>query len=314
MRSEQVTYLDNAATSHPRPPAVYAMADAVLRAGGSPGRGGHRLALNAGRIVYQTRVAVASLIGASDASRVLFTESTTVSLNLALKGLLQPGDHVITTVAEHNALRRPLAALRDGIDVLAAPGHKGLLGPSGTGVLYVGSHVEIHPIRQGGTGVASESLTQPVLFPDGFESGTVNAPALAGLGAAVEYVLERGTAAIREHEQRLVTRLLDGLRGISGVSVYGPADAAARCGPVAFTIRGLDPADVEEQLDEQFGVIGRSGLHCNPGAHTVLGTLTMGGAMRLSPGALNSADDIDRAVAAVVALAAQAAPCKPVLM
>jgi cysteine desulfurase / selenocysteine lyase len=376
--------MDHAATSHPKPEAVYEQADAALRAGGNPGRGGHRLALAAGRRIMTAREAIAGLFGLSDAGRVLFTGSATDSLNLALKGLLQPGDHVVTSSAEHNALRRPLAALtkqgvlvtrvpvrsdgsidpaavqaavtprtrliamahgcnvtgalrpvadlgelarragalllvdaaqtagthdlnmeRLGIHLLAAPGHKGLLGPQGTGILCVAPVVDLRPVREGGTGSRSSQEEQPALFPEGFESGTLNTPGICGLHAGVNYLLEQGIDRIRRHEEQLTAHLLKGLRQIPGVSVYGPDSAADRSTPVAFTVAGLDPADVEEALDEEYGVAGRAGLHCNPGAHAAMGTLSVGGAMRLSPGYCTTAEEIEAVIAAVEKVASR---------
>lgn len=379
-------YLDNAATSHPKPEAVYRAVDEALRAGGNPGRGGHRLALAAGRRLLQAREALAQLLGASDPARIIFTTSATDALNLAVKGLLRPGDHCITTAAEHNALRRPLAALarqgvkvtwlpvspeglvdpaavqaavrpgvtrlialahgsnvtgalqpladlaevahragafflvdaaqtagcrpihvgRLGIHLLAAPGHKGLLGPQGTGLLYVDPAVPLRPVREGGTGFLAQEEEQPAIFPEGFESGTANTPGIAGLGAGAAFLLEQGVEAVARREEELTAALVEGLRAIPGVTVYGPADPARRCGVVCFNVAALDPAEVEERLDTEFGILGRSGLHCNPGAHAALGTLSRGGAMRLSPGYFTTANEIDAAVRAVAAIAAQA--------
>ncbi|MFZ5826069.1 MAG: aminotransferase class V-fold PLP-dependent enzyme [Bacillota bacterium] len=374
-------YLDHGATSHPKPESVYRAADEALRAGGNPGRGGHRLALAAGRRVMAAREAVAAFFGLADSSRVVFTASATDSLNLALKGLLRPGDHVITTRAEHNALRRPLAALerqgvavtwlpvcpegflnpldlraalrpetrligihhgsnvtgaiqpvadvaeiarrhgalllvdaaqtagshaihmeRKGIDLLAAPGHKGLLGPQGSGLLLAAPGVDLTPVREGGTGSQSAAAEQPRTFPEGFESGTLNVPAIAGLAAGLAFLTEQGPA---RGEGERTRALAEGLRAIPGVRVYGPKDPASRCAVVCFSIEGLDPGEVEERLDEEYGVLGRAGLHCNPGAHEAMGTLAVGGAMRLSPGWATTEADVEAAVRAVAALARQ---------
>ncbi len=376
--TESVIYLDNAATSHPKPPAVYEAMDLAARSGGNPGRGGHRLALAAGRRLFSAREAVARCFGLSDSSRVLFTGSATDSLNLAVKGLLRPGDHCITTTAEHNALRRPLAALeRQGVEVtwlpvsseglldpkavhqalrtntrlialahgsnvtgavqpvaelgnlaraagvfllvdaaqtagsfpldmgalgihlLAVPGHKGLLGPQGVGLLCVDPMVPLTPIREGGTGSLPLGAEQPLLFPEGFESGTLNVPGIAGLAAGVEYLLEHGLSS-REHE--LAAGLYRELKALPGVRVYGPAAPEERTAVVSFTVDGLDAAEVEERLDEEAGICGRAGLHCNPGAHAAIGTLQLGGAMRLSPGRFTTESDMEAAMRAVAAL------------
>lgn len=376
-----LVYLDHAATSHPKPGAVAEAMLGALAAGGNPGRGGHRMALAAGRLVLGARQAVAALLGA-DPARLIWTASATASLNLAIKGTLQPGDHVITTAVEHNALRRPLLAAavrgvavtwlpagadgrvdpadvrgalrpetrmvalahagnvtgalqpvadlaemcrrhgawllldaaqtagavplhmeRDGVHLLAAPGHKALLGPAGTGLLAVADGVTLRPIQEGGTGTMALAEEQPAVFPEGFESGTLNLPGLAGLGAAAGLLLAEGVARIRQREQDLAGALATGLAAIPGVTVFGPADPSRRVGVVAIRVAGLDPGELEERLDQEYGVIARAGLHCNPGSHALLGTLEEGGAVRLSVGHSTTPGDIAAAVAAVRALA-----------
>jgi len=197
----------------------------------------------------------------------------------------------------------PMDMGRMGIHMLAAPGHKGLLGPQGTGILLVDSAVSLRPIREGGTGFLASDLDQPVIFPEGFESGTLNVPGIAGLGAGIRYLQSTGLAMIHNREIRLAGVLVDGLRAIPGVTVHGPQDPTRRCAAVCFTVGGLDPGEVEERLDEEFGIIGRAGLHCNPGAHVALGTHHRGGAMRLSPGFSNTEDDVERAIETVTAVA-----------
>jgi len=373
-----VIYLDNAATSHPKPEAVYLEVDRVLReVGGSPGRSGHRLGLEANRVIYRAREAAARLIGAGDASRIIFTSSATESLNLAAWGALKEGDHVITSCLEHNSLSRPLFALKkrgvevtriscggDGlfdpddvrrairsktalialthasnvvgvvepaaeigalaremniaflldasqtagsvpidvermnIDLLAAPGHKGLYGPQGTGILYIGEGVELRPLKYGGTGGGRSSQEQPEELPDRYEAGTMNTPGIAGLGAGISFILEVGTASIRQREIELVKRLLDGLKKIGGVTIHGPMDAEKRAALVSISIKGLDPSAAACNLDGEFNVLARGGLLCAPEAHRFLG-LYPEGSLRLSPGYFNSIEDIDAAVDAV---------------
>lgn len=377
-------YLDNAATSHPKPDNVAQAMLEALGAGGNPGRGGHSFALSAGRRIFAARHAVADLFHAPDSSRVLFTSSATDSLNLALKGLLKPGDHVITTEAEHNALRRPLntlekyggvqqsklhvstegvldpaavrAAIRPntrlialahasnvsgalqpiadvaeiarragllllvdaaqtagyrpidmqalGIHLLAAPGHKGLFGPQGTGILCVAPEVDLHPIREGGTGYNSTACEQPAVFPEGFESGTLNVPGIAGLAAGIAYLTHQSLEHVLRREEALTGALLDGLRSIPGLTLYGPSKPEHRAGLVSFNLTGIDPAEVEERLDEEYAIAGRAGLHCSPGAHHAIGSLPLGGAMRLSPGWFTTEHEISEAIRAVAAIAA----------
>lgn len=364
-------YLDNAATSFPKPEAVYESVLRVMReVGASPGRGGHRRSLEAARLLFQTREAVADFIGAADSSRIIFTGNATGALNLALHGTLQPGDHVVTTTMEHNSLLRPLYALRDRgveltivaagsdgvvavdqlrqalrpntalvavghvsnvcgaiqpleeiarlcqaagvrllvdaaqsaghlplsvtelpIDMLAAPGHKGLLGPSGTGFLYVAPHIALRPVLQGGTGTNSTAEAQPLIVPDGFEAGTHNVPALAGLQAGIDYLTARGIGAVHQYESGLLLQAEQALRAIDGLTVHGPHNPAQRCSVLSFTIAGIDATELAAELDHRFDIALRAGLHCAPSAHRTLGTLP-GGTVRLSPGLFTTPEEI----------------------
>jgi len=379
-------YLDNAATSWPKPPQVLAaMARFLTEVGANPGRSGHRLSVEAGRIVYAAREAVAELFHAPDPLQVVFGMNATEGLNLALRGLLRPGDHVVTSSMEHNSVMRPLRALEregvsvtvvpcspegllepravlealrpetrlvvlnhasnvtgtllpvaevgqalyrmggpllvvdaaqsggavpidmqaDGIDLLAFTGHKSLYGPTGTGGLIIGDRVpreEFRPLIRGGTGSRSEREEQPDFLPDMYESGTPNAVGLAGLEAGVRWVLERGVEAIRAHEVELTRRLLDGLREIPGVTVYGPDDAHLRTAVVSFNIAGMEPSEVGMRLDEEYGIMCRVGLHCAPAAHRTIGTFPAG-TVRFALGAFTTREEVDAALWAVARLA-----------
>jgi len=374
-------YLDNAATSWPKPDGV---ADAMVRflrdVGANPGRSGHALANAAERVRLDAREAVAALFGLSDPFRVVFTAGATSAINLVLHGLLTPGAHVVTTGVEHNAVMRPLRALEsrgvsitivpcrpdgsldaagiegcvtpatrlivinqasnvcgtvlpvreigtlaqargipllvdaaqtagvwpihidaDGVDLLAFCGHKGLLGPTGTGGLAIRESFDIDrlpPLIQGGTGSRSEREVHPDFLPDKYEAGTPNIVGLAGLAASTRYVLARGVEAIRRHEQDLTARLLAGLRGIPGVQVYGTGRGSASRAVVSFNIAGRTCAEVASSLEQDFGVLCRPGLHCAPAAHRTLGTLPSG-TLRFAPGLFTTAEEIDRAVGAV---------------
>jgi cysteine desulfurase/selenocysteine lyase len=378
-------YFDNAATSWPKPPE---MAEAMVRylneVGANPGRSGHRLSVEAGRIVYDAREAVAELFGIHDPLRVVFGANVTDALNLALLGLLRAGDHVVTSSMEHNSVMRPLRALErqaveltvvpcspegflnptdletairpntvmivlnhasnvcgtllpvpeageiarrhgllllvdaaqtagaypidveaDRIDLLAFTGHKALLGPMGTGGLYIGERVDLdgfQPLKRGGTGSRSEREEQPDFLPDMCESGTANTVGLAGLAAGVRWVLERGVEAIRHDEVALTQRLLDGLRDTSGVVVYGGLDAARQLATVSFNVQGLLQSDVGLRLDETYEIMCRVGLHCAPAAHKTLGTFPTG-TVRFGMGCFNTPDEMDCALAAVRHLA-----------
>ena len=374
-------YLDNAATSWPKPPEVLrAVAEFLEHAGGNPGRSGHRLSIAAGRTVYDAREAVAELFHSPDPLRVIFTQNATHAINLVLQGLLHPGDHVVTTGMEHNAVMRPLrdlekagvrlsvaacssdgalvpAAMRQalssgarlavvnhasnvtgtlsplteiaeiarrqgtlllvdaaqtagvipidmsalGIDFLAFTGHKGLLGPPGTGGLVLGDRVDaalLHPIMRGGTGSRSESEEQPEDLPDKFECGTPNGAGIAGLGAGIRWVRSRGVEAIRAHEVALTRQLVEGLLAIPDVTIYGPADATQRTAVVSFTIRNRRVSEIGLRLDEEYGILTRVGLHCAPAAHRTLGTFPEG-TVRLAPGALTSREDMDATLCAI---------------
>lgn len=378
-------YLDNAATSWPKPPGVAAAMQYFLdEIGANPGRSGHRLSVEAGRIVYEAREAIASIFGATDPLRVIFGMNATDGINLVLHGILKPGDHVITTSIEHNAVMRPLHDLetqgvkltqvacrsdgsldpvlvekaiqpntrlivlnhasnvcgtilpvgevgriarqrnllflvdaaqsagvvpidmeRDLIDFLAFTGHKSLYGPMGTGGVVIGERVnpmELHPLRQGGTGSRSEHEVQPEFFPDRCESGTPNAVGLAGLLAAVRWLRSRGIDQVRAQEIALSTKLINGLLEISGVTVYGPLDAARQTATVAFNLHGMEPSTVGLALDEEYGILCRVGLHCAPSAHRTLGTFP-DGCVRFSLGAFNTEQDVDRALFAIRKLA-----------
>jgi cysteine desulfurase / selenocysteine lyase len=193
------------------------------------------------------------------------------------------------------------------IDLLAFTGHKALGGPMGTGGLWVGERVgtsELEPLKRGGTGSLSEHEQQPDFLPDLYESGTANAPGIAGLGAAVRWVLEKGVSAIRAHEVMLARRLIDGLLAIPGVTVYGTHDAERQTATVSLNVRGMEPSDVAFHLDEEYDIMCRSGLHCSPATHRTIGTFPRGTA-RLSMSVLNTVDEVDIALDAIASLAAQ---------
>lgn len=369
-------YLDNAATSHPKPPAVYQRVDAVLRNwSANPGRSAHAMAIEAARVIFETRESIARLFHIANPDRIVFTPNATGALNLAILGMLQPGEHCVTTNLEHNSVIRPLHALEQrgveitraaadlqaiagaiqsrtrlvavthasnvvgeitpiaeiiaaahargvpvlvdaaqtagsvpidagalDVDLLACPGHKGLLGPQGTGFLYIAPHLNLQPILFGGTGSRSDLEEMPDFAPDRYEAGTLNTPGIAGLGAGVEFLIERGMEQVRAHEVALLTQLMDGLEAIGGVTLHGPRDPRRKTGVVLFTMDGVDPAEIGDRLDAEFEIAVRVGLHCAPGAHRALGTFPLGG-VRVSPGYFNTAAEIERAVEAVSRIA-----------
>lgn len=374
---EDTVYLDYAATSALRPEAVVEAVAAYLReVGATPGRAGHHRSVEAGRVVLRCRRALAELFGIpGDPGRVTFQPSATHALNTALLGLLRPGDRVVRTAYDHNAVRRPVAALRArgveevvlsgtpeggveleeaeralagarllalphasnvlgsvlpvaalaeraraagalvlldaaqsaghlpvdvealGVDLLAFAGHKGLLGPQGTGGLWVREGVEPEPLVAGGTGGSSLPEEMPAALPDRLEAGTLNGPGIAGLLAGVRFLLERGVEGAHAREAELKARLRRGLAGVGGVRVRTPA-APGGVGIVAVTTERVAPHELALRLDREHGVLVRAGLHCAPEAHAVLGTLE-GGAVRFSVGWATTEEDVDRAVRAV---------------
>lgn len=197
----------------------------------------------------------------------------------------------------------PIHAGALGLDLLAFPGHKALLGPTGTGCLYVAPDLRLTPLRQGGTGSRSEYEAQPEHMPDALEAGTLNVVGIVGLGAAARFIAARGLAALRRAEVAITARLLAGLTDIPGVTVHGVRDAERRVAAVSITVAGWEPVDLAAALDSSFDVAVRAGLHCAPVAHRTLGTFPQG-SVRLSPGHATTTDEIDRTLAAIRRLAA----------
>jgi cysteine desulfurase family protein len=379
-------YLDNAATSWPKPESVYTAVDEAMKKAGNPGRSGHEFSAFSSRVIEDTRLLVASLVGAEAPERVVFTLNATDALNTAFYGILKPGDHVITSTVEHNSVSRPLAAIQDAgmeltvvpadiasgvdpadvaaafrkntrlvclthisnvfgtlnpvaevgalcrerdvlflldasqsagsvsvsaaelnADLIAFPGHKGLLGPQGTGCLYVREGLELRSYRQGGTGSHSESIRQPREMPFSLESGTPNTPGIAGLGAGIRYVQERGVDEIGRAETALACRLLDGLGRIKGVRVFGPPAGEHRSGVISLRVDGMGTSEVGSILSGSFGIAARAGLQCAGMAHDAAGTAADGGTVRVSIGAFNTEADIDACVRALAEIAAAAA-------
>ena len=235
-------------------------------------------------------------------------------------GALQPVAEIAEAVADFDCQLLVDAAQTVGhlpvdvkelnCDLLAAPGHKGLLGPLGTGVLYVreGCERELQPWRLGGTGTQSEDDRQPQSMPERFESGNHNVPGIVGLGAAVDWLRQQGIESIRQHELQLSEQLWAGLSNVAGVTLYGPAQAEARCGVISLAIDGFAPQEVAAMLDATCRIQVRAGLHCAPKMHDALRTLAGEGTVRISVGPFNTPEEISLTVDAVsqVAMAAQA--------
>ena len=378
---KSMIYMDNAATTLRKPVQVKEAVLAALDTMGNAGRGASDPALDASRVIYGTREKLAGLFHAESPSRIVFTVNSTESLNIAIKGLCDPGDHVITTVLEHNSVLRPLYECRErgtaltilgcdekgnisyeemeravrpetkmivcthasnltgnmidlervhaiakrhglllivdasqtagvweidvqklGIDVLCFTGHKGLLGPQGTGGMYVRSGVEIRPLLSGGSGIDTYNTHHPAQMPTALEAGTLNGHGIAGLGAAVSYITETGPDTIRERELALMQRFYLGISGIPGVKVYGDFSTKNRAAIVSFNIGDYDSSEVSDELNVRYGIVTRPGAHCAPLMHQALGTVDQG-AVRFSFSHFNTEEEVDAAVRAVKELA-----------
>ena len=375
-------YLDNAATTLNKPPQVeQAMLDA-LRTAGNPGRGAHEPTLHASRLVYAARCAISRLLNAPDPSCVAFTANATQALNTALGGLFAPGDHIITTVCEHNSVLRALYRLRDqegvqlsfagvdekgrlqydgwqgliqpntkavvvtcasnvtgngtdlirvsefahrnglllivdaaqtagaqpvdvqalDIDVLCFTGHKALLGPQGTGGLYVRPGLSVRPLVVGGSGVHSFDERHPAQMPTALEAGTLNVPGLAGLCAGVEWILAQGVETLCAKETALAALFYKNIRDLPNVKIYGDPEMALHAPIISLNIGDEDSARIADILWEDYSICVRAGAHCAPLMHKALGTVEQG-VVRFSFSHFNTEAEVLQTAAAVQELA-----------
>ena len=383
-------YLDNGSTSFPKPACV---PDAVFRymtaCGSNVGRGGYEAAYDAEELVFETRERLCTLFHGEDARCAVFTPNITVSLNVLLKGFLHPGDHVLVSSMEHNAVMRPLRQLEaqgvtfdrvpcreDGtlpleaaehllrentklfvclhasnvcgtllpvaeigafckrhhlrffldsaqtagvfpidmqkmnLDAVAFTGHKGLLGPQGTGGIVMREYLSkaLTPLLSGGTGSMSHTEFMPEFLPDRFEAGTMNLPGIAGLHAALGFLQETGLDTIRAHELGLTKRFLDGIAPLAEegrLRLIGLPGTENRTGVVSLQTPKHELAEIAAALDERFGISTRVGLHCAPAAHKTLGTFPTG-TIRFSFGFFNTEEDVDCAFSALGTLTKEA--------
>ena len=374
-------YLDNAATTLHKPQQVIDAVVHAMQSMGNCARGTHEEALDAARTVYDARVRLAVLFGCPRVDHVAFTANSTEALNIAINGLIGPGDHVISTDLEHNSVLRPLYRLeaehgaelsfvpadklgnvdyadferlmkpntravvctnasnltgtvldieriaktahshgalvivdasqtagcwpidmkKMGIDVLCFTGHKGLMGPQGTGGICVKEGIEIRPFKVGGSGVQSYSRTHPAEYPTRLEAGTLNGHGIAGLGAAAKFISETGVENIHAKERSLMLRFYEGVKDIEGVTVYGDF-TKDKTAIVARNIRDYESGEVSYELSQGYGIATRPGAHCAPRMHKALGTAEVG-AVRFSFSFYNTEEEIDEAVRAVAELA-----------
>ena len=346
-------YLDSAATTFQKPPAVGRAMTEALASMSSPGRGGHPLAMRAADTAFRCRTELAELFGLDGPEGVAFTLNATHALNIAIKSLVPPGGRVVISGYEHNAVTRPLTALKAKVSVaggplicnhvsnvfgfvqpvekvaalcrsrgvplivdasqsagilpinmkslgaayIAMPGHKGLYGPQGTGVLLCGDGQIPRPLLEGGTGSISLSQEMPDFLPDRLEAGTHNMPGIAGLLAGVRFVRRQGTQTILRHEHALTCRTAESLRRLPGVEAFAHPGCLAQAGVVSFRVPGRDVETVGEALARR-GIAVRAGLHCAPLAHRTAGTLDTG-TVRVSFSAFNTPQEADRLAEAV---------------
>lgn len=374
-------YLDNAATTMHKPKEVIDAVVCAMSSMGNAGRGANEASLSASRIIYDTREKLCRFFHGENPRQIVFTNNSTESLNIAIKGLLNPGDHVITTMLEHNSVLRPLyemkekgvgltiiendkngrfrledmeAAIRPNtkmivctngsnltgnyvplkpvgelakkhdilfvvdasqtagvfpidvqdmmIDVLCFTGHKGLLGPQGTGGMYVKEGIKIRPLKTGGSGVQTYSKTHPAEMPTALEAGTLNGHGIAGLHAAMSYLEETGVDHIRAREQELMWRFYEGVKDIPEITIYGDFSTKERCAIVTLNIGEYDSSEVSDALLTEYSISTRPGGHCAPLMHEALGTVEQG-AVRFSFSHYNTEEEVDTAIEAVRELA-----------
>ena len=374
-------YMDNAATTMRKPEEVIQAVMNAMNSMGNAGRGAHAASLDASRIIYNTRDALARFFHAESPKQIVFTNNSTESLNIAIKGLLEPGDHVVTTMLEHNSVLRPLYELEEkgveitfvksdktgrisyeemetavkentkaiictngsnltgnyvdvkrvgeiakrkgvlfvvdasqtagvypidvqemNIDVLCFTGHKSLLGPQGTGGMYVKPGLQLRPLKSGGSGVLTYSKKHPEDMPTALEAGTLNGHGIAGLGAAIEYLEKEGIDNIREVELKHMWKFYNGVKDIPGIKVYGDFETELRCPIVTLNIGDYDSSEVSDELLMSYGISTRPGAHCAPLMHEALGTVEQG-AVRFSFSHYNTDEEIDIAINAIKELA-----------
>lgn len=370
-------YLDNAATSFPKPHQVY---DEVLNCmknyAANPGRSSHDMAIKAESKIIETREEISTLFNIKSPLNIVFTSNATEALNIGIKGILKKGNHVISTIIEHNSVLRPLSSMsrngvevtflgvnqegyvdlkaikkaikkntkaiiinhvsnvlgtiqhiheigqiakesgvifivdasqsagvipidvvRDNIDILAFPGHKGLFGPPGTGGLYLSKGITLRCYTEGGTGSQSNLINQPDFLPDRFESGTVNTPGIAGLCEGIKFIKKVKIENIKKHESMLVEHLVEELIKIPQIIIYGGVNYKNRASVVSINIEGIDSSYVGYFLNKR-GIAVRTGYHCAPLIHPIIGTVNRG-TVRISPGYFNSVEDIEELIKAL---------------
>lgn len=373
-------YLDNAATSFPKPNRVYdGVIDCIKNYGANPGRGTYDMSIISSEKVMETREEISNLFNINNPLNIIFTSNATEALNIGIKGILKPNDHVITTAIEHNSVLRPLHSLsksgvelsivgvdkygyadtknieeeiktntkliiinhasnvlgtiqninkigklahskginfmvdasqsagiipidvnKSYIDLLAFPGHKSLYGIQGIGALYIREGLQLENFIEGGTGSESHFMIQPEFMPDKFESGTLNTPGIVGLCEGIKFIKSLGLENIKKHEDELTTYLLEELEKLSYIKIYGNNSTLNRTAVVSFNVDSVDASIVGEKLNKD-GIAVRTGYHCAPLIHDIIGT-KFAGTVRVSFGYFNTFSDIDQLIKSLIKL------------
>ena len=371
-------YFDNSATSNPKPGrTIENMINVLEHFSVNPGRGGHRFSIGGSKILFEARETINKFVNGESLNNIVFTSGGTEGLNTALLGMLDCGDHLITTNAEHNSVYRPLSHLnklgvdheiaiceddgytsskniqqlikkntkvvvlnhisnltgiiqpldeiskvckdnglllivdgsqsfgyyeydlkREAIDVLVATGHKGLLGPQGTGFMYIRDSTKVRPLKYGGTGSESESISQPEILPDKYESGTQNLPGISGLVGGISFIEEETIEKMVCHKNKIREHFVEEIRKISGIKIYGDLTNHSYAPVVALNIKEIGSSEISFMLDYDYDIMTRAGLHCAPLLHERMGT-TNQGAVRFSFGYHNTHAEIEFGVEAL---------------
>jgi len=373
-------YLDNAATSFPKPSEVYEeVLNCMKNYAANSGRGSYDMSIKAALKIMETREEICQLFNISSPLNLIFTFNATEALNIGIKGALRRGDHVISTVIEHNSVLRPLHSLSENgvevtlinvdktgyvnikdiqkeikkntrmiiinhvsnvlgstqdiksigniskengiifmvdasqsagvipidvesahIDLLAFSGHKGLLGPQGTGGLFIREGIKLKNFIEGGTGSNSHFMIQPDFMPDQFESGTLNTPGIAGLCEGIKFIKRVGLGSIQKKEEELLLYLLEELKKLSYVKIYGSHSVKQRNAVISFNIEGIDASIIGEQFNEMEIAV-RTGYHCAPLIHEKIGT-EYAGTVRVSPGYFNTFVEVEKLLKAIITI------------
>ncbi len=376
-------YFDNAATTLKKPKEVAEAVYNAINNFANASRGSYELSLNSERIILSARERLKKLFNADSPNCIAFTNNSTEALNIAIKGLINKNDHIITTSFEHNSVLRPIYEMeklgaeitiikadKNGnidydeiennikentkaiicahasnvignildisfigkiskkynllfildasqtagcvpidiknnfIDVLCFTGHKGLMGPQGTGGLCVRKDLYIKPLKTGGSGIKSYSKTHPENMPTRLEAGTLNGHGIAGLNAALEFIENETIEKIKNHERELSRYFYDSIKNIENIKFYGDYKTDNRASIVALNIGEIDSSKISDILSNDYNIATRPGAHCAPLMHEALGTINQG-IVRFSFSYFNTFEEVDKGIEAIKEISAK---------